>query len=333
MRRTSLAAKAVAVIVATVGTSVPVSANEGESFYAGKTLTYIVATKPGGGYDTYARLIAAHLPKHLPGVRVRIQNIPGAGDIIGTNKLARSRPDGLTIGTFNSGLLYGQLSDAPGIQFDLRDFEWIGKASSDSRMLIAAGESGIRSVSQLRAAEKPVLFGANGVGSASYAESFLLARLLGIDIRIVTGMASADRQMSMIRGELIASFGSASSFRRFVENGYGVLLLQVGGEAGDNPEMNSLLDSEEDRAVYDLILATTNLGRMTAAPPGTPDSRLRVLRGAYTAVLEDEEFRSEAARRQLPVDYGDAAYVEREVNAALNQSPAVVAIIREATGR
>lgn len=334
MRISSIAAKIVLGALATIGVAGFAIAADGENYYKGKTLTYIVATKPGGGYDTYARLIADHLPKYLPGVRVRIRNVPGAGDIIGTNQLARARPDGLTIGTFNSGLLYAQLSDAPGIQFDLREFEWIGKAAVVSRMLVAAKATEVSNLQELRARDKTLLFGANGVGSASYAESLLLAKILDIDIKLVTGMASADRQMSMIRGELAASLGSGTSFRRFVENGYGQLLLEIGGDDADvAPDVAAIFDSAEDRAIYELIRATANLGRMTAAPRGTPVARLDALRNAYAAVISDDAFRREAARRKLPIAYGDADYVQRSVADALDQESGVVRIVREATGR
>ncbi len=79
------------------------------NFSMDKTVTYIVATNPGGGYDTYARLIARYMEKHLDGVKIRIRNVPGAGNIVGANQLFVAKPDGLTIGTFNTGLIYAQL--------------------------------------------------------------------------------------------------------------------------------------------------------------------------------------------------------------------------------
>src|SRR5262244_2558755 len=74
--------------------------------FKGKTITYIVATSPGGGYDTYGRMIALYMQKYLPGSRIIVKNVPGAGNIIGANEIYAARPDGLTIGMFNTGLIY-----------------------------------------------------------------------------------------------------------------------------------------------------------------------------------------------------------------------------------
>jgi len=108
----------------------------GAEYYKGKTVTYIVATKPGGGYDTYGRLIAKYLEKHLPGSEFVVKNIPGAGHIVGANTLYASKPDGLTIGTFNTGLVYAQILEREGVKFDLRKMNWIGKAAADPRAFL-----------------------------------------------------------------------------------------------------------------------------------------------------------------------------------------------------
>ena len=87
----------------------PAPAQNPREFFAGKTLTYIVATEAGGGYDTYGRLVSQYLAKYLGATRVVVKNIPGGGHIVGTNEIYRARPDGLTVGMFNSGLIYAQL--------------------------------------------------------------------------------------------------------------------------------------------------------------------------------------------------------------------------------
>ncbi len=107
-----------AVLVAGLGSAIAL-ADEAADFFKGKTVTYIVATAPGGGYDTNGRLVAEFMQKHLPGSTFVVQNMPGAGHLIGTNYIYASDPDGLTFGTFNTGLIYGQLAGDPGIKFDL----------------------------------------------------------------------------------------------------------------------------------------------------------------------------------------------------------------------
>ncbi|MGY9105617.1 MAG: hypothetical protein ACKVG0_03625 [Alphaproteobacteria bacterium] len=112
------------------------------SFYQGKTVSYVVATDAGGGYDTYGRMVARYMQKHLPGSRFVVRNVPGAGNIIGTNLIYTARPNGLTIGMFNSGLIYNQLMGTQGIRFDLTKMSWVGKASNQIRVMVIGSNSG-----------------------------------------------------------------------------------------------------------------------------------------------------------------------------------------------
>src|SRR5487761_1057066 len=128
------------------------------ALFENKTITYIVATTPGGGYDTYGRLIARYLQIHLPGSRIVVKNVPGAGNIIGANTIYASRPDGLTIGMFNTGLIYDQLIHREGVQFDLTRFSWIGKAADDTRGLLIATNSPYKNIGDLMKAKTPIKF-------------------------------------------------------------------------------------------------------------------------------------------------------------------------------
>src|SRR4029453_8101656 len=113
-------------------------AQTGADFFKGKTVTYIVSTGPGGGYDLYGRLVAEYMQKYLPGSTFVVKNVPGAGHMIGANTIYASKPDGLTIGTFVTGLIYNQLIKADGVRFDLTKMSWIGKAASEPRIIVIA---------------------------------------------------------------------------------------------------------------------------------------------------------------------------------------------------
>ena len=131
---------AAAALVATAA-----EAQTGAEFFKGKTVTYIVATAPGGGYDTYGRLITEYMQRYLPGSTFIVKNVPGAGHIVGANTIYASKPDGLTIGTFNTGLIYNQLINADGVKFDLTKMSWVGKAASEPRIFLAGAQSPIKS--------------------------------------------------------------------------------------------------------------------------------------------------------------------------------------------
>src|SRR4051794_9771265 len=129
-------------IVGLLGCLPPVALAEGPAdYFKGKTVSYVVATAPGGGYDTYGRLVAEFMQKHLPGSTFVVRNVPGAGTVIGTNMIFAAKPDGLTIGTFNTGLIYSQMVQNEGVRFDLTKMSWIGKAASDGRAILVSRTS------------------------------------------------------------------------------------------------------------------------------------------------------------------------------------------------
>ena len=112
-------------------------------------MTYIVSTAPGGGYDLYGRLIAEYMQRNLPGSTFVVKNVPGAGHMIGANTVYASKADGLTIGTFNTGLIYNQLIKADGVKFDLTKMSWIGKAASEPRVFVVGSQSPIKTFQDL----------------------------------------------------------------------------------------------------------------------------------------------------------------------------------------
>jgi tripartite-type tricarboxylate transporter receptor subunit TctC len=308
------------------------AAEDERSFFDGKTITYVVATKPGGGYDTYARLIAPYLQKYLPGSQVVVRNVPGAGHIIATNQVYAAPPDGLTLITFNTGLIYAQLLEREGIQFDLRRMSWIGKAAADPRVLVVGVDTPFSSVEGLRSSPEPILLATSGVGSASHNESMLLQAALGFEAKLIPGYGGGEAEMAVLRGEVAGMLGSLSSLRPYVERGQGRYLLRVGGDEAllpSVPDAAGLTSTEKGRALIALMAAQAELGRLTAAPPGVPAPRLAVLRQAYAKALADPELIAQAKRLQLPLTPLAGDEVERRVAAALAQPPDTQAMIRE----
>ncbi len=301
-----------------------------QEFYKGKTLTYIVSTSPGGGYDTYARLIGKYLEKHL-GAKVRVKNLPGAGHIVGTNTLYASKPDGLTIGTFNTGLIYAQILGREGAQFDLTKMAWIGKASADPRSLILGKESGLKSYDDLAGVTEPVKFAASGVGSASFNDTQLIAAALDLNIEVIPGFNGNEGELAMLRGEVAGQVGSMSSLKSFVDSGYGVFALAIGGDAMEGiPQAADLAKTEKGKSIVSLVQAMSLLGRLTAAPPGTPADRVADLRKAYEAALTDPDLLAQAEKLEIPIAPAIGDDVAKMVNAALNQSPETIEIIAAA---
>jgi tripartite-type tricarboxylate transporter receptor subunit TctC len=304
------------------------SAQSGTDFFDGKTVNYIVATEPGGGYDTNGRLVAEFMQKHLPGSTFVVRNMPGAGQIIGANFIYFSAPDGLTVGTFNTGLIYGQLAGKDGIKFDLLKMSWVGKVASDQRVIVVSKQSGIESFKQLESLQDPVKFAAPGVGSASAIETAMLVNSLSLPIRIITGYNGDEDQLAMLRGEVAGTVGSRSSFQRFVDEGKGTFIAQIGGAAGSVPLLVPPKDNEQVKKTITLVEAQGNISRLTAGPPGIPKDRLQALRSAYIAATSDPDFLEKARRLGLPVDPLAGEKVAEAVAKALDQTPETIEFLK-----
>ena len=311
------------------------ASDDPRAFFAGKTLTYIVATEAGGGYDTYARLISRYIGQYL-GVRtVVVKNVPGGGHIVGTNELYRARPDGLTLGMFNSGLLYAQLAGRRGLNARLEQMSWVGKAGGEPRVLIVSKQSGFRSIEDVRRARRPLLMAAGGVGTEGYIDATLLASAVGLKTKVVLGLATRDAQLSMMRGDTEAQFVSASSGRPLLDGGYGHAIMRVGAGAGVDervPDASLIVTTDDGRRLVALIQSVATLGRWTAGPPGIPADRLAVLREAHAAALRDAALLSDAKRLDLPIAPMDGAMLAEAVTRVLRQPAETVALLAAASG-
>ena len=308
----------------------PSLAQKGADFYKGQTVTYIVATGAGGGYDLYGRLVAEYMQKHLPGSTFVVKNVPGAGHLVGTNTIYAAKPDGLTIGTFNTGLIYNQLIGLEGVKFDLTKMSWVGKASSEPRVIVIAQQSPIKTFAKLREQKEPVNFAVAGIGSASYVETLMLTNLLKLPIKILSGYSGNDDQLAMRRGEIVGTVSSRSTVEQFMQNGFARYIAQIGGKQKDFPQLRSLVKDKDALSLIKLIEAQGDLQRFTAGPPGIPQDRLDALRTAFRKAMEDPELQAKAEKAGRPIDpaYGDD--VLAMVKDALNQPPETVKLLKEA---
>ena len=303
--------------------------------FNGKTVTYIVAVGPGGGYDTYGRLVARYMQKHLPGSRFIVRNVPGAGHIVGANTLYASKPDGLTIGTFNTGLIYDQLMQREGVLFDLKKFSWIGKAAANSRALLIASNSGFKSFDDLRRSKVPVKFAASGVGAADYVETRIIADALHINAQIIPGFTGNAGEMSMLRQEVVAKISTLDAMEDFIKAKHGFWALSLTEDASVLPGVPRAMSFAKDdrmRRLLTLVETLSEIGRLTAAPPGMPRNILDAERRAYDAAVKDPEFLAEAKKLQLPISPASGEVVEAKIMQALNQPPETVTLLKAAAG-
>src|SRR5436305_13818748 len=188
--------------------------------FSGKTVTLIVGYKPGGGYDATARMLARHLPQHIPGKpTVIVQNMPGGNSIIAANHIYNvAKPDGLTIGTFNRNLPIAQLTRVAGVKFDITKFAWIGSAANEATILAIRSDLPYKTFDELRKAKEPVVIGSTGPGANTYDFPLLLKDLLGLKLKIVSGYSSsADIMLAVERKEVDGRARSYTSLKTCID--------------------------------------------------------------------------------------------------------------------
>jgi tripartite-type tricarboxylate transporter receptor subunit TctC len=289
----------------------PVSAQ----YYAGKTVTVIVGYKTGGGYDATARLLARHLPKHIPGKpTVIVQNMPGANSIIAANHVYNvAKPDGLSVATFNRNLPIAQLTGVQGVKFDMTKFAWVGSAASESTILAIRADLPYKSFEDLRKADKEIVIGATGPGANTYDFPLLLRELLGVKIKIVSGYpSSADIMLAVERKEVDGRAGSYSSILRFIERGLVRPVIRARAvEPGIEklPVDESFAASPRAKAIMALRSAPEVIGRPYVMHPDTPAEHLKAMRAAFAAAIKDPELVAEGKKAKMELEYvsGDEA--------------------------
>ena len=308
-----------------------VATGDAADFFAGRTITYIVCTGPGGGYDAYARLIARHLPRHLVGAKVVVRNVPGAAHLIGLDALYAAPPDGLTMGTFTSGVLYLELAGVTTGRFDFRRMSWIGKAAAEPRVLVVGSNTPFHRLEDLQRTRSTISIATEGARSSAHYASAMVVKALGLQARLIPGFSEDEGQLAILRGDVTAVLASPTSLRALLDEGHARSLLRIGGSAefdDDVPTLQDLDLNPMDRAFLELVAIQGEFGRVTAAPPGVPADRLAALRAAYAATLADPAFLADAGRFRLPIDGASGERVEARVRQALDARPHVVDWLR-----
>jgi tripartite-type tricarboxylate transporter receptor subunit TctC len=281
----------------------PAAAQTADEFYKGKQIRFIVGTAAGQDYDSWARLIARHLPRYLPGnPTFVVENMPGAGHILATNYLFNLAPrDGSAIGMVSRNMTEAAILKLPNVRFDPAKFSWIGSPELNHRVLFVNATSGFEKVPDLY--QRELIIGTPGGFQGVSAAPILLKNLLHMRLKIIQGYHSpGDIVLAMARREvdgIVQSVGAPEGARRqWVESGQMRVMFNMEHErvAGlGAPTIFELIKSEEQNQVLTFFSSSMELGRPLMAPPGVPAERIAKLRSAFDAVVKDPAFLQEAA--------------------------------------
>jgi tripartite-type tricarboxylate transporter receptor subunit TctC len=298
--------------------------------YAGKTVSIIVGYKAGGGYDATARLLARHLPKHIPGKpTIIVQNMPGANSLIAANHIfSVAKPDGLTIGTFNRNLPIAQLTKVDGVKFDMRKFVWIGSAASEATILAIRSDLPYKTVEDLKKADKPIVIGATGPGANTYDFPLLLKEFLHLNLKIVTGYSSsADIMLAIERKEVDGRAGSLTSIAPFIDRKLVRPVMRARAvEPGIEqlPVDENLAPNARAKAIMALRSAPEIIGRPYVMPPGTPEATANIMREAFAKAIADKDLIAEASKAKMDLNYVSGDEAQKMLKEVLEQPKDVV---------
>ncbi len=277
-----------------------------ESFYKGKTITALVGYSPGSVIDLFARVVARHISRYIPGEpSVIVQNMPGAASLVAANFLYnRSKPDGLTYVVLGTNIPIRPLVDPQGIAYDPTKFTPIGSVSKARQILIIRKDRPWKTIDDLKKTKKPAHFGASGVGSGPYVIPRLTAEVLGLNIKMVAGYSGgAAVDMALESGEVDGRSTTVelllSRSRRFLDDDLIIPLVMVAQERHSTfPDVPTLYElAPEKKELLDLVLGPSLFffGFHTL-PPAVPDDRVKTLRTAFRSLFQDQKFTKEVTK-------------------------------------
>ena len=314
-----------------------------QDFYAGKTISMSTHSTAGAGYDTYLRLLSRHMGKYVPGrPSFVVINQPGAGGLTAVNFAARAAPqDGTFLTIVSQGLLVIEATGGKGLQTSLGTFKWLGNLSQSNNVTVTWVTSNVKTLQDAR--QREVTLGATGAGSATVVGPTLYNSLLGTRFKIIQGYSGSGQiHLAMQRGELDGHGNSTwtsikTTLNREYKDGKLNVLIQMGlrkePELPDVPLLSELVKGDEKKeAIARFMSLAVAIARPFAAPPGVPDDRVAILRRAFDATMQDQEFLAEASKLNSDIDPMSGADTQAAIAGILATPKSVIADVQAALG-
>jgi tripartite-type tricarboxylate transporter receptor subunit TctC len=318
--------------------AVPAAAQE---FFKGKTVVVLVGTAAGGGFDTYSRMMARHLGKHLPGnPSIVVQNMPGAGQLIAANHLYnRSAPDGLTIGHFSGSVIFRHVMGDKSAMFDGNKFGWLGTPAPERHTCVVTENTGVKTLADWSASKRPLKFGSLGPGNSTSAWPHLLKATLGVPLSVIEGFkGTSDVRLAAEAGEVDGACWGWDSIKvtwaKGIQSGFVRPLIQATLEPHpDLPNVPVAIQQAKSKEAQALLrLGAQAYGPASIAyslPPGVPKDRLKILQSAFMATMKDADFLAEAKKSNLVVSPIDGPTIEQTVAELYRAEPKLLERFRE----
>ena len=312
-------------------------------FYKGKQIQMMVYSGAGSTYDTYARLLARHMGRFIPGSpNIIVQNMLGAGGLKLVDYLNRIAPkDGTVFGTVSRGNPFDPIMGKKDIDFDPLKLTWLGSMNREIAVALSWGPSPVKTFEDLLKTE--LLVPGTGAGADSEIIPRAYNNLAGTKFKIVSGYRdTAEATLQMETGELQGvAYWSLSAIQSlkpdWIPNKKINILFHTGAAESPDlpgvPRIRTLIKDETDRKALEFLLAREVMGRPFVAPPGIPADRAKALRDAFNATMADPEFLKEAARGNVEVNLVKAEEIDILLRDAAALPPAVIERARQVLDR
>ncbi len=315
-------------------------------YYEGKTIRIIVGFSSGGLYDQYARILARHMPRFIPGKpTIIVQNMPGAGSLSATNYVyGVAKPDGLTLAMPGSGIYLDQLLGRKEASFDVRKLAWIGSVDQRDLVLYTKADTPWRSLEDIANAAAAPKCGATGTSDLTTIMLNILDETLGLKLNNVRGYpGGAEIDLAIEKGEIhCRGTGITTHFARepyftWHKTGFDRHLVQTGARRDSRlteaPTLNELMDKkktpEVSRNVARVMLVSATLGRPLIGTPGIPADRIKILRDAYLKAFTEPHVIEEAKKTNLDLETLPGAEVEKQIHEVMNQPREVIERVKK----
>lgn len=291
-------------------------------FYKGKSVNVIVGFGAGGGYDLYARLLARHIGRHIPGApSVIVQNMVGAGSVRASNHVYAVAPkDGTYIAAVNQNMAMYSLLGGKSAQFDAAKFYWLGSMASSNGVLYTWHASPTKTIADAMKRETPL--GGTGTNSDSHIFPTLINKLLGTKFKVINGYAGGTALINVAieRGEVEGRGGNTwaslkSGSAAWIAEKKLHYIVQIGSqkepELGATPLLADLVKSDADKQAVAVIGVPTDIGYAHWMAPGVPQDRLLAMRAAYAATMKDAVFLAESKKLNAMIEPKTGEQLER----------------------
>ena len=246
--------------------------------------------------------------------------------MLAVNEVYTAAPNGLTINIQNAvACVTNQIAEVKGVRYDLLKYSWIGRTTTDRRVLAMRKGASVKTVQDLINSKKPIKIGATGLGGSTYVDAVITKNALKLPIEIIHGYdSSSEIDLGLLRGEIDGTYGSYSSRLKMIKGGEQFVILQSGTQRATElskiPTWMEIAPTDHAKQILEVLDAMHATGRPLAAPPGIPGDRLAFLRQAFDKTMQDPDFIKSAEKAKREVNYLSGQDMEKLIKTSLDIS-------------